>query len=170
MGKLVHTRVLLISVIIFVSLIGIGYAYWNNSISISTTIDTGEIELSILSIEPVLETSDFEVTNFEIMISDEEVVETAVLKATVPSGSGEALDVILSVVNTGSVPVFIDENMIEPEQVGKTLIHVNNGTNNIDYSYASWVKSLIIEAEINELVPLINTEVTSVDAVTLILP
>lgn len=164
MRKAVHLKFVLILVFIIVSSLGIGYAYWGNSIRISTTIETGEIELSILSIEPVLDNV------LDVTIYDGQMTGKAYLKTTVSPDSGKALDIILTVANTGTVPVFFEEYIIKPAEAAEAVIHVKNGANSFIYSYGSWEKTLIIEAEIDEPVPAVITEVTSMDVITLSLP
>ena len=158
--KGVHTKIIMLSVILFMSVLGISYASWNDSIDAGVGVNTGTSGLIIHGYSEVEPEEGINIRNLEIEGN------TASITAEMNQGYQGLLTLLVQ--NTGSVPVKILDHTISPgDEPIEIDVSIYDGFKELQLDYIlfnnsdSWRKSLYITLE--QLEPQISTP----DAITL---
>ena len=158
--KGVHTKIIMLSVILFMSVLGISYASWNDSIGAGVGVNTGTSGLIIHGYREVEPEEGINIRNLEIEGN------TASITAEMNQGYQGLLTLLVQ--NTGSVPVKILDHTISPgDEPIEIDLSIYDGFKELQLDYIlfnnsdSWRKSLYITLE--QLEPQISTP----DAITL---
>ena len=93
------TTVLYISLILSLSLMGVGYAAWNDTLTINTTITTGDLTVSVNTEEGRISVDNG--NYLDVSVEDKEII----VKGQVYPGFSDSLDI--DVLDTGSVPAML---------------------------------------------------------------
>lgn len=119
------SKILALSLAVGIALMGAGYAYWNDSVTITNQATTGTIDVQINSTEALHPSASVIEANGNITIDRSDPVWTA--DAGGKSGTitvenlyeGAQVEITIPVVNNGSIPVIFDQlnteiNAIQP--------------------------------------------------------
>ncbi len=158
--KGVHTKIIMLSVILFMSVLGISYASWNNSIGAGVGVNTGTSGLIIHGYSEVEPGEGINIRDLKIEGN------TASITAEMNQGYQGLLTLLVQ--NTGSVPVKILDHTISPgDEPIEIDVSIYDGFKELQLDYVlfnnseSWRKSLYITLE--QLEPQISTP----DSITL---
>lgn len=137
-----NKKLILLLLLIFMSVLGISYAGWNNVIHLNATASTGNIKLAI---QPAIEMDGF--TKFDLI---EQTEDTIKFKAEIEKSNMGLLK--LSIINIGSLPVKLEETILEPEESTTKNISIPEGFEKLSLKYTtqngSWERELYIEGDI----------------------
>lgn len=115
-------HIIIISSIIVLNFIGIGYGYWNDGLQIRSTIATGRLEAMITNTEVII-SENYQETVFN-NIQDVSIVSTA-----------EEVDASISytIKNIGSISMKVDGHVIKPDEeiTINTQYPLSTGNNSI---------------------------------------
>lgn len=101
--------IILISSIIGLNLMGVGYSFWNEGLQVKTSVSTGEIEIELeeYSIEGDLGEGTGLMINFEN--------DTININGEIPVGYRGGLNYYIR--NKGNLPIVINGEKVEPEGI-----------------------------------------------------
>ena len=164
------TKTILFLAVLSVSILGISYAGWNDSLFMGTAISIGEIELSVISLEPIESLEENEKFTWPGGNAD---YFTATVNALAGKPEDPAFGLNLSVRNSGSLPVIIEGVTVDPgatgENIAVTAWRDNDGVYRLSlpYStiYGNWQKTLNITGSV--IINEIPAETTTRDAINL---